>query len=191
MSVATFLAFLVTFPLVAQAEGRQLDGSVVDDQGKPVARATVTFRHHGEGSRVESPAPPRTETDSAGRFHLAIPKARTNDDVSLAVTTGADGKATFNFVARLDQLAGVYVTTRSTGRQYFPLRDQPSLRNEWTMTTIRIKPTTRLVGTLNDAAGKGVSGQPVEVWQANADEPGIFDGCEIQKIRCFHRQGGP
>ena len=238
MSVTTVLALLVTLPLVAQAEGRQLDGSVVDNQGKPVAGATVIFRQFGEGSRLEPPAAPQTETDSAGRFHLAIPKSRSNNDVSslwvyrpglalaalsigdgltgsitlkmpeprtitieapdgkpiagaqvapryvvfalanvrttrqlphelaqaLTVTTGADGKATFNFVARLDQLDGAYVTTRSTGRQYFPLRDQPAQRNEWTMTTIRMKPTSRLVGTLHDAAGKGVSGQPVEIW---------------------------
>ncbi len=82
---------------------------------------------------------------------------------SLAATTGDDGKVTFNFLARLDQLNGVYVTTRSTGRQYFPI-DDGSMRTQWTTTTIRLKPTSRLAGSVTNAAGLGVSGQQVEIW---------------------------
>ncbi len=62
---------LLAVALTVQTQGRQLDGSVVDDQGKPVADAAVLFQQ----SAADQPANPQTQTDAAGRFRLTAPIA--------------------------------------------------------------------------------------------------------------------
>ena len=67
---------LLAAALMAQFQGGTIQGTVVDDQGKPVADAQVVcsgpFALEGKADRVEV----QTRTDAAGQFRLASPWAR-------------------------------------------------------------------------------------------------------------------
>ncbi len=231
------LSSILTLILTAQTQTREIDGSVVDEQGQPVAGATVIFHRSAGRPRSEQLADPRTLTDTAGRFRLAVPKARWNNagtlwvhrpglalacveaweesprslvlkkprprtltiespdgkpiagakvspeavvfvtghirltatpplmlSESLAATTGADGKVTFDCIARLDQLDAVYVSAPSIGRQILLVADEPRYSLDWTAATIRLKATSRLTGTVKTATGQpGVAAQ-IEIY---------------------------
>jgi hypothetical protein len=83
---------------------------------------------------------------------------------SLAATTGADGKVTFDCIARLDQLDAVYVSTPSIGRQILLVSDEPLHSLDWTTATVRLKATSRLTGTVKTAAGQPCAGVPIAIY---------------------------
>jgi hypothetical protein len=83
---------------------------------------------------------------------------------SRAATTGADGKATLDYLAAGHQLVAVRVTAESIGTQDFQLIERPAREGHGAAITLRLKPTSRLTGRVRNRAGESVSGQTIEVW---------------------------
>ncbi len=107
------LGWLLALACTAQTQGTIHQGTVVDDQGKPVAGARVVFwTSAGSESSAES-ARPHTETDAAGQFHLATPRARWNDASKLWIYQ--PGRA-LKAVSGRDQLAGSIVLKKPQPR---------------------------------------------------------------------------
>ncbi len=84
--------------------------------------------------------------------------------MSLAVTTGADGKATLSYLAGGDQLVAVRLTAASIGTQNLQLVENPGRDNQGATITIRLGSTRRLAGRVRNRAGQPVAGQEVQVW---------------------------
>jgi len=85
---------------------------------------------------------------------------------SRTVTTGSDGRATFNYLAARDRLVAARVAADSVGTQDFTLIERP-LRDgqgQGATITIRLKPTSRLAGRVRNRAGQPVADQAIEVW---------------------------
>ena len=214
--------------------GITIEGTVVDEQGKPIDGADVLFHARPPfGSNYQS-AEARTKTDAAGRFRLMIPSLKgvtTNfakvwayrsgsatasvrwyqppplvlrkpepktikiegpdgrpvagarisprviwfatDELTIVpdslavprtITTGSDGKATFNDLAAGDSLVAVRVTADSIGTQDLQLIERPFGNGQPATITIRLKPTSRLVGRIRTRTGQPVADQTVEVW---------------------------
>ena len=61
---------LLAAALMAQFQGRTLQGTVVDDQGKPVADAQVIFHASAPWKGDAEPVEVRAKTDAEGRFRL-------------------------------------------------------------------------------------------------------------------------
>jgi protocatechuate 3,4-dioxygenase beta subunit len=72
MSISPLIAAvaLALAALMAQVPGRTLQGTVVDDQGKPVAGAQVIFHASAPWSDDVEPVEVRAKTDDEGRFRL-------------------------------------------------------------------------------------------------------------------------
>src|SRR6516165_291161 len=66
----TLFGPLLAAALMAQVPGRTLQGTVVDDQGKPVAGAQVIFHVSAPWSDDVEPVEVRAKTDDEGRFRL-------------------------------------------------------------------------------------------------------------------------
>ena len=96
-----------------------------------------------------------------GRIANDVPDALAG---SLAVTTGPDGQATFNYLAGGDKLVAVRVTAAALGTQDLQLLENPVRDNQGATITIRLKPTRHLAGRVRNRAGQPVGGQVVEVW---------------------------
>ena len=58
---------------MAQFQGRTVQGTVVDDQGKPVADAQVIFHAPAPWYGKADPVEVRTKTDAEGRFRSRLP----------------------------------------------------------------------------------------------------------------------
>ncbi len=81
--MTTVAVSVLALILTAQTQSREIDGSVVDEQGKPVAGATLILQRSVGRLTSEESADPRTVTDTAGRYRLAAPKARWIDTSTL------------------------------------------------------------------------------------------------------------
>jgi RNA polymerase sigma factor (sigma-70 family) len=84
----------------------------------------------------------------------------------LFVTTGPDGKATFDYLAGGDKLVTVRVSHASIGSQNLQLFQGPMRDVQDATITNRLPPTRHLTGHVRDRAGQAVAGQTVEVWSA-------------------------
>lgn len=82
----------------------------------------------------------------------------------LTVTTGADGRATLNYLSARDQLVAVRVAADPIGTQEFLLVERPGRSSVEPVITITLKQTSRLAGRVVDEAGQPVVNQMVEVW---------------------------
>ncbi|MFI5459022.1 MAG: carboxypeptidase-like regulatory domain-containing protein [Isosphaerales bacterium] len=71
--MTTLFGPILAMALVAQFHGGTLQGTVVDDQGKPVADAQVVFHAPAPGGGKVQPVEVRTKTDAAGRYRLTTP----------------------------------------------------------------------------------------------------------------------
>jgi hypothetical protein len=67
------LGSVLASALIAQVQGGMLQGKVVDDQGKPVAKALVDFFAPAPTEGKVDPAEVQTRTDARGQFGLAYP----------------------------------------------------------------------------------------------------------------------
>ena len=66
----TLFGPILAAALLAQFQGRTLQGTVVDDQGKPVAGAQVIFHAPAPWKGDAEPVEVRAKTDDEGRFRL-------------------------------------------------------------------------------------------------------------------------
>ncbi len=117
------------------------------------------------GARV---APRVISFRERGSMAAAVPNSLAE---SLAVTTGPDGSATLVYLAPGQQLEAVRVTTASIGTQDIPLNDGVRREGQGEAITIRLKPTSHLVGRVKSRAGEPVAGQMVEVWSKGGNWP--------------------
>src|ERR1700686_5149567 len=69
-SMMSLFGPLLATALMAQFQGRTLQGTVVDAQGKPVADAQVIFHAPAPWKGDAAPAEVRAKTDDEGRFRL-------------------------------------------------------------------------------------------------------------------------
>ncbi len=113
--------------------------------GQPIAGARVTPRvlHIFNGDTAEIPE------------SMAAP---------LAVITGPDGRATFNYLAARDQLVAARVAADPIGTQDFLLVDSPGRSSVEPVIAIKLKKTSRLSARILDGAGQPVADQVVEIW---------------------------
>ena len=118
---------------------------VEGSDGKPIAGARITPR------RVSVFGKPAAEIPAS----LAEP---------LVATTGADGKATFHYLAARDRLIAVRVSARAIGTQDILLIERTGGGSEPSVITIKLKPATHLAGRVVDQAGQPVEHHAVEVW---------------------------
>jgi Carboxypeptidase regulatory-like domain len=243
-AMTTLFGTVLAAALLAQISAGTIEGTVVDDQGKPIVGAQIALHAAVPwGSKVE-PLDMRATTDGDGRFRLVLPSARGGyagrqlwasraglalaaepvpegaprimvlhkaapktikiegpegravagarisprvisfpDRGSLpaavpdalaesrAVTTGTNGTATLDYLAPGHQLAGVRVTAASIGTQDFPLADRPGREAKGESITLRLNPTSRLVGRVRARSGEPVAGQTVEVWFKGGNWP--------------------
>ncbi len=72
-SIMTLFGPLLAAALMAQYQGAPLEGTVSDDQGKPVFDAQVVFHCRAPWEHERGPAEARTKTDAKGRFRLIVP----------------------------------------------------------------------------------------------------------------------
>ena len=82
--MTTLFGSLLAVVLLGQAQpepGRTVAGTVVDEEGKPIAGATVELPLPASPYLTRDPAPGRamTLTDGDGRFELKLPPGRTLD----------------------------------------------------------------------------------------------------------------
>ena len=70
----TLFGPLFAAALMAQFQGRTLQGTVVDDQGEPVADAQVFFHAPAPWGGDAEPVEVRAKTDDQGRFRLTTPR---------------------------------------------------------------------------------------------------------------------
>jgi len=71
--MSTLFGPILAAALLAQFQGGTLQGTVVDDQGKPVADAQVVFHAPAPGGGKVQPVEVRTKTDAEGRYRLTTP----------------------------------------------------------------------------------------------------------------------
>ncbi len=84
---------------------------------------------------------------------------------TLEAITGADGKATLQYLAATDQLSDCYIGAEHCGAQCVRVNDDDETRSlAWSTATIRLKPTSRISGAVKSTAGEPVSGQRIELW---------------------------
>jgi hypothetical protein len=69
----TLFGPILAAALMAQFQGGPLQGTVVDDQGKPVADAQVVFHARAPWEHERDPVEARTRTDAKGQFRLIVP----------------------------------------------------------------------------------------------------------------------
>ena len=105
----------------------------------------------------------------------------------LAVTTDSDGRAAIAYLAARDHLVAVRVTADPIGTQVILITEGAGRGAPEKPITIRLKPTSRIIGRVVDGSGQPVRGQPVEVWFRG--ELGV-PRCEIMPNR-VEFQGGP
>ncbi|MGC8641745.1 MAG: hypothetical protein ACP5XB_17905, partial [Isosphaeraceae bacterium] len=84
--------------------------------------------------------------------------------MQLAVTTGADGQVTLNYLAGGDRLVTVRLTAPSIGTQDLQLLADPLRGKQGATIAIHLGATQRLAGRVRSRSGKPVAGQEVEVW---------------------------
>ena len=94
--MTTLFGSLLAVVLLGQAQpepGRTVAGTVVDEEGKPIAGATVELPLPASPYLTRDPAPGRamTLTDGDGRFELKLPPGRTSSapKLYLGLSTGA------------------------------------------------------------------------------------------------------
>jgi Carboxypeptidase regulatory-like domain len=68
--MTTLFGTILATALMAQFQGRTLQGTVVDDQGKPVAEAQVIFHASAPWKGDAEPVEVRAKSDDEGRFRL-------------------------------------------------------------------------------------------------------------------------
>ncbi len=119
--------------------------------GQPVARARVS---------------PRVLAFAAANFPTDVPDTLAE---ARAVTTGPDGNAMFDCLAKGDKLVAVRIAALSIGTQDLLLVEEPGRGAERTTITLRLKPTNRLRGRVRNRAGDPVANQIVEIWLKGGD----------------------
>jgi Carboxypeptidase regulatory-like domain len=71
--MTTFFGPILATALLGQLQGGPIQGTVVDEQRKPVAGASVVFFAPAPPEGNVDPVTVQTTTDAAGRFHLTSP----------------------------------------------------------------------------------------------------------------------
>ena len=71
--MTTLFSSLLATALVAQLQGGMIQGSVVDDRGKPVTDAQVVFFDARPRSGIGELVELATKTDAGGQFRLRLP----------------------------------------------------------------------------------------------------------------------
>ncbi len=121
---------------------------IEDHRGKPIAGARIA-------PRVMVFFPDRAGIDEW------IPESLAE---SLAVTTGPDGRATIGYLTSPNRLVAVRLTAESIGTQDILIFGAEGWGTVENPITIRLKPTSSIVGQVVDGAGSPVRDQLVEVW---------------------------
>jgi hypothetical protein len=96
---------LLAAALMAQFQGRTVEGTVVDDQGKPVADAQVTFHASAPWKGDAGPVEVRAKSDDKGRFRLATSRMAGVDILDAKVWAYRAGSAITAVPCRRQPLA--------------------------------------------------------------------------------------